>query len=402
MEYRDSTQSITPIITTDGVHNYTLTVSNVCGTYNSGASIEVQNYPSPSFTVSVGPFCGDTTLVVDPNYNYEYESYLWSTGDTSRAIYVNDDMYFSCTVTEGGCSEHVSKTVRFYETPETPEICVVTVDSSMVKNQVIWSSDLEPSLYDPEYKTVESYNIYKLTSEWTLIGNVSADSEHVFVDVASTPPTQSAMYRISAVDECGTESEKSAYHRTILLLANQGAYPGQIPLSWNHYEDESGEFTPSQYYIYRGPDMSQLTLWDSVPGAMNSYVDTGIYSQTYYQIVAIREGGCNSAPAMSSPGKSGKSIEDGMIFSNKTSSQTGIAKNNKIDVSIYPNPSVSGIFTVKGEGIKVIQVYNTMGQLILSTKNTESIDLSNYCSGVYYAKISNDLGSTNQKIVIRK
>jgi hypothetical protein len=399
----ESTQSITPVITTDGVHNYTLTVTNVCGTYNSSATIEVQHFPNPGFPIPIGPYCNDTTLIVNPNPNYVYDTYTWSTGDTTQFIYVNDDLSWTCTVTQGGCSKSSSRSVRFYEEPTTPEVCVVTVDASMLKNKIVWSSDEEPDAGDPEYKMIESYNIYKLINTWTLIGTVPVDSNHVFTDMSSNPPTQSAMYKITSVDGCGNESEKSPYHRTILLLANQGAYPGQIPLSWNHYVDESGSFVVSQYYIYKGPSMSQLSLWDSVPGIMNSYIDTGIYAQTFYQIVATKDGGCNFAPAMvMTPGKGGnspKSIQDGMIFSNPTSSQVGITE-NKIDVTIYPNPSSNGIFTVKGENITLIQVYNTVGQLILSTtENNTSINLSSYSDGIYYAKITNNLGSTSKKLV---
>lgn len=400
----ESTQSITPVITTDGVHNYTLTVTNVCGTFNSGASIEVQHFPLPGFPINIGPYC-DTTFIIDPNYTYEYDTYLWSTGATTRTIYVNDDLSWTCTVTQGGCSANSSRTLRFYEAPLIPEVCVVTVDASMIKNKIVWSSDEEPDAGDPEYKMIESYNIYKLINTWTLIGTVPVDSDHVFTDMSSNPPTQSAMYKITAVDGCGNESEKSPYHRTILLLANQGAYPGQIPLSWNHYVDESGSFVVSQYYIYKGPSMSQLSLWDSVPGIMNSYIDTGIYAQTFYQIVATKDGGCNFAPAMvMTPGKGGnspKSIQDGMIFSNPTSSQVGITE-NKIDVTIYPNPSSNGIFTVKGENINLIRVYNTVGQLIFETtesNTSQEINLSNYGSGIYYATIANNLGSTSKKLV---
>jgi trimeric autotransporter adhesin len=245
----ETTQTITPIITTDGVHNYTLTVSNVCGTYNSGASIEVQHFPNPGFPINVGPYC-DTTFIIDPNYTYEYDSYTWSTGDTTRFIYVNDDLSWTVTVTQGGCSKSASRTLRFYEQPLIPEVCVVTVDASMVKNKIVWSSDIEPDAQDPEYKTIEAYNIYKLINDWVLIGTVQATDDHVFTDMSSNPPTQSAMYKITSVDACGSESEKSYYHKTILLLANQGAYPGQISLNWNHYEDESNQFVVSQYYIY--------------------------------------------------------------------------------------------------------------------------------------------------------
>ncbi len=392
----ESTQSITPTITTDGVHNYTLTVTNLCGTYNSGASIEVQNFPLPGFPINVGPYC-DTTFIIDPNYTYEYDTYLWSTGATTRTIQVNDDLSWTCTVTQGGCSANSSRTLRFYEEPTTPEVCVVTVDASMIKNKIVWSSDEEPDAQDPEYKMIESYNIYKLINTWTLIGNVLVGDDHVFTDMSSNPPTQSAMYKITSVDGCGNESEKSYYHKTILLSANQGAYPGQIPLAWNHYEDESGQFEVSQYYIYRGPSMSQLSLYDSVPGLMSSYIDTGVYSQTFYQIVVKKEGGCDPTPA--NLGKGTKSITDGLIMSNVTQTAVGIAE-NQMKITIYPNPSRSGIFKIEGENIANVHVYNTIGQrLPRQLQNGAIIDLSSYANGIYYAKIATNRGTIIKKLM---
>ena len=393
----ESTQSITPVITTDGVHNYTLTVTNVCGTYNSSATIEVQHFPLPGFPIPIGPYCNDTTLIVNPNPNYVYDTYTWSTGDTTQFIYVNDDLSWTCTVTQGGCSKSSSRSVRFYEEPLIPEVCVVTVDASMVKNKIVWSSDEEPDAGDPEYKMIESYNIYKLINTWTLIGSVLVGDDHVFTDMSSNPPTQSAMYKITAVDGCGNESEKSFYHKTILLLANQGAYPGQIPLNWNQYEDESDQFMVSQYYIYRGPSMNQLSLYDSVPGLMTSYIDTGVYSQTFYQIVVVKEGGCDPSPA--NLGKSTKSITDGLIMSNVTQIGVGIEENN-IELSIYPNPSNNGIFTIKGENIIGVEVYNTIGEQILSIKgNCTTLDISTFANGIFYAKISTEKGEIVHKLV---
>ena len=396
----EMTQSITPVITTDGLHNYSLTVTNVCGTFNSSAIIEVQHFPQPEFPIPIGPYCNDTTLIVNPNPNYVYDSYTWSTGDTTQFIYVNDDLSWHCTVTQGGCSVTVSRTVHFYEVPQTPEVCVVSVDAGLSKNKIVWTSDLEPDEYDPEYKMIESYNIYKLINNWILLGTVLVGDAHIFTDMSSNPSTQSATYKITAVDQCGVESEMSPYHKTILLLAIQGAYPGQIPLSWNHYNDESNQFEVSQYYIYKGVSINQLSLFDSVPGLMTSYIDTGVYSQTFYQIVVVKEGGCDPSPANLSKGT--KSITDGLIMSNVTQIGVGIEESN-IDVTIYPNPSQTGIFTVKGENINTIQIYNTVGQIILSsTEVNKLIDLSSYANGIYYAHIYTTKGNSVYKLIKQK
>ena len=56
--------------------------------------------------------------------------------------------------------------------------------------------------------------------------------------------------------------------------------------------------------------------------------------------------------------------------------------------SIYPNPS-TGIFTFKdSKNIKTIEVYNLMGELILSQGNAKQINLQGFPQGIYVAKIN--------------
>ena len=130
---------------------------------------------------------------------------------------------------------------------------------------------------------------------------------------------------------------------------------------------------------------------------MTSYIDTGVYSQTYYQIVVIKEGGCDPTPA--NLGKGTQSITDGLIMSNVTQTVVGIAE-NQMKITLYPNPSRSGIFSIKGENITKIEVYNSKGEMI-STKiaNTTTIDLSQQANGIYYAKISTEKGNVVKKLV---
>ena len=47
-----------------------------------------------------------------------------------------------------------------------------------------------------------------------------------------------------------------------------------------------------------------------------------------------------------------------------------------------------------------IQVYNTVGQLVLSTTNENKIDLSNFDKGIYYATIKTALGQSTKKLVL--
>lgn len=63
------------------------------------------------------------------------------------------------------------------------------------------------------------------------------------------------------------------------------------------------------------------------------------------------------------------------------------------NVSVYPNPSNSGVFQIDGlpsTGEIKIQVTNTLGQTVLEVTNTNTIDLSSKPSGMYFVAINNN------------
>jgi hypothetical protein len=58
------------------------------------------------------------------------------------------------------------------------------------------------------------------------------------------------------------------------------------------------------------------------------------------------------------------------------------------DQSIYPNPS-NGIFTFnESKNVKTVEVFNMMGELILSQGNVKQINLSDFAKGIYVARIN--------------
>ena len=79
----------------------------------------------------------------------------------------------------------------------------------------------------------------------------------------------------------------------------------------------------------------------------------------------------------------------------------GVNDSGQAVVDIYPNPS-DGIFNIKGEGIRKVEVMNALGQIILSKEKENDflqVDLSNRAAGVYLLRVITDNGiSTNQLI----
>ncbi len=82
-----------------------------------------------------------------------------------------------------------------------------------------------------------------------------------------------------------------------------------------------------------------------------------------------------------------------------------LQKINNSDFSVFPNPSITGIFNVNLSAEDFVnyklEVYNTMGQLLLNTSALSNsaikIDISNYPAGIYFLK-----ATTNGTIVTKK
>jgi Secretion system C-terminal sorting domain len=72
--------------------------------------------------------------------------------------------------------------------------------------------------------------------------------------------------------------------------------------------------------------------------------------------------------------------------------------------SLYPNPVESVLNVSSKENIEItsINIYNTLGQLVLvipNAQNTKTIDVSSLTSGNYFIKINSDKGTSNTKFI---
>ncbi len=67
-------------------------------------------------------------------------------------------------------------------------------------------------------------------------------------------------------------------------------------------------------------------------------------------------------------------------------------------VKLFPNPTTSA-FTVKGEGITNINVYNTAGKMVGNYTKTNNIDISDLPPGSYLVVINTTKGITSKKVL---
>ncbi len=146
-------------------------------------------------------------------------------------------------------------------------ISMVTVDTSLAvaKNLIVWEK--------PVTETIDHFNIYKedTTDYYVLIASQPYAEEGTFLDTASSPDLHSDRYKISSVDTSGNESALSPYHQTMFLGQCMGIEDSTLLIVWNIYEDESGNYTPTAYNIYRGTDPDNMTLEANLVSPLVSY-----------------------------------------------------------------------------------------------------------------------------------
>ena len=79
-----------------------------------------------------------------------------------------------------------------------------------------------------------------------------------------------------------------------------------------------------------------------------------------------------------------------------------VIENTASRFNIYPNPANSKLF-VDGENISVVEVYNSLGQKVLTVEGSEntSVNVASFENGVYMVRvITNDGDVTTKKVTI--
>ncbi len=145
-------------------------------------------------------------------------SYLWSTTAITEDVSGLSVGTYTVTVTDAnGCAASASIDIN-ESTPVKPDICVVTVDTITGTNIVVWEKQVG--------QNIDHYNVYRegtASGIYFLVGSTPIDSLSVLIDSFADPQLKSWRYRISAVDSCGQESQRSGIHKTLHLTVNLDA-----------------------------------------------------------------------------------------------------------------------------------------------------------------------------------
>lgn len=170
----------------------------------------------------------------------------------------------------------------------------------------------------------------------------------------------------------------------------------KIKLKWEKPEVTEGL---SAFFVYRRAEGDSDWKMVKITGANStSYTDNSLNAEGhyYYKVVAYYQGiECNSAPA-------NWIHDENQFYLHVYWSPTAVDEFDEGRMSLYPNPAKDS-FTVEGEGLQSVSVYNTIGQLVYNGRcegNSVVINLGDVETGVYMVKVTTTDGEFVRKISV--
>ena len=77
---------------------------------------------------------------------------------------------------------------------------------------------------------------------------------------------------------------------------------------------------------------------------------------------------------------------------------SGIDNAAAIDINIYPNPA-SEVLNIVADGVRLVEMLDVNGRVVLESRIGGAIDLSSLASGVYMVRVTTDAGVSTEKVV---
>ena len=334
----------------------------------------------PIILNSTNNYTGSGTLT----YNWQPSTGLSSTIISNPIASPSSITTYTVTLTTPNSCTASHNAIVSLNPLATREICFIEFDTATSKNSINWGTSL-PANIDSTHIYVEVS-----TNVWSKIGSVLASQNH-FIDVASNPFNQSYSYKISVKDTCGLETDSSAFHTTITLLAAYDQGTDTYGFTWSAYQGLS----ISNYYLYGIMANGTKTLIGSVPGNQYFYNYTNPYLGFIKYFIGFNTPVCTN--------KVNHLVRSNYVQSTIASglSETEVINNS---VSIYPNPAYTNI-TIESTNIsdnETVSFYNMEGQLILNQSLQQlksEIDISDFSKGIYFIKVKCDKGVAIKKFI---
>jgi hypothetical protein len=344
------------------------------------------------------PTCGNADGSIELTaypFSAPITSISWSSGHTTEDIFNVPAGEYEITVTaQDGCIfNHIIKLEN--KKPEHPEICMLTVDTTLIYNVVVWEKDLtQPN--------IDGFKIYRETSTYgnfELVSTRPYALESMFQDNDASPVDRSWRYYITAYDDCGSESAYGTVHKTIHAVATTTNGTDFI-LHWDNYEG----MAYTDVDVHRFDSTNGWQTLGTYSLGTNFVPDTPpVLIGLDYLVEFNLADPCTSSKVQDH--NSSRSNKSSSVF-DPGNSTVQIQDNELGAITCYPNPS-EDMFVIHVDQFDLVtnyQIVDLNGNLVQSgplTSNNTTVDVAEIASGIYLVKINSANNILTIKMVVQ-
>ncbi len=402
-------QNPTVIYTAPGTKTITMISNNAFGAGTpTTRTINISQVPNVASTSTITACGGGTAVLMASGAT----TYTWSTGANTATISVTPSVttVYVVSGTSSGCSAQAVGTVIVPLVPK-PDICMVTVDSANVNNEIYWDKTAYPNL--------DSMIIHRevISNTYRRIGAVSKNALSMWKDTARSigpangdPNISTYRYKIQVRDTCGQYGPKSLWHNTVFFTHTNSTF------FWTNNYLIEGPVNPVQTYsliVCINPTVSTTySLVGTTTGNQSTLNDPfyAFYSTTADWRVEA-DLGYSCTPSLRGGSGNGIAVKATKTRSNIQNNRLGAIGINEISFKnkfrIYPNPA-SNVVNIEtlfvNEDVDLVMT-NVLGQIVYTDKiskelNSKAINVGSFAKGVYSLVVSSPSGKAVYKVVI--
>ena len=308
---------------------------------------------------------------------FNYYTFLWSTGETTRTIDVVDDTIYNCEI-----NDPCGPAIRNFDVQNNVELYRATVDLETKLNKVTWQTTPEQAEYVSEVK---------VERDGMVVGTAPYEQGYFLDNIGSENAARN--YRLTAIATDGTDCPIPSYQKGTLHVdySPNASNPNKLNMAWTPpFIEEGAPISVSYFQICKyDPVTDEVTVVDQL-GANNTI---GSYD------VNLFDGGYATVAAVFSTGKDYEELS----FSNLTDDILGVGENEGQQFRVYPNPANGVLFVETRHGTSLpgetYRIMNPIGQTVMQGEimtEKQQIDVRNLPNGVYFITV----GGAMRKFVV--